>query len=127
MIFELVLSVPVGQSPLGPDAESAYLGARIELPRATLYPWLEHARIDSDVYAFQEDGPITRATDGPLETRNRAGLRGRVRLPWGLSFEGEGIVEHVDGFGFDPDVTRTNWRLAGSIVYRAIDAHVLAL
>jgi hypothetical protein len=68
-----------------------------------------------------------RATDNPAETRNRFGVRARVRLPLGLSLEGEGIVEHVARFGFDPHSSRTNWRLAASVVYRAIDEHLLAL
>jgi hypothetical protein len=110
----------VAGAPLGPDATSIFLGGRIALTCATLFPWLEVARADSDGYAFTHLGPIERTVNGPAESRYRLGSRARVPLTHGVAVEAEGLVEHVVGFGFEPGVSRTNARLAVALLWQPI-------
>jgi hypothetical protein len=108
----------VAGSPLGPDARSLYVAARIPRPYATLYPWIEYATLASDTYAFEVDGPITLATHGPHEFRYRLGARARIRLPYDLSLEPEVAAEHVSQLAFTSE-SRNNVRLGVGLVYRA--------
>ena len=39
-------------SPLGPDAQALFIGARIERGVGTLYPWIELARFSSDLFTY---------------------------------------------------------------------------
>lgn len=104
-------------SPLGPDAQSVYVGARMALGTATFYPWVELAKLRSDTYEFIVDGPINRTSLGPAETRYRAGLRSRLRLDAGLWIESEALFERVGTFAFEPGASRNNAGLTATIVW----------
>jgi hypothetical protein len=112
-------------APLGPDTQAMFVGGRIELPGATLLPWLELARLSSDTYTFVVDGPIERQTAGTPEDRYRAGARVRFPLTRQLRGEAEGVYEHVSQLGFDPTRDRNNlgmmlvfvWQSGGFLSY----------
>jgi hypothetical protein len=108
----------VAGSPLGPDARSLYVAARVPQPWATLYPWIEVATLASDVYAFEVVGPISLVTHGPHEVRYRAGARARIALPRELSVEPELAAEHISQVAFT-SASRNNVRVGVSLVYRA--------
>jgi hypothetical protein len=108
----------VAGSPLGPDATSLYVAARISQPWGTVVPWIEVATLASDTYSFEVDGPITLASRGPREFRYRVGARARLPLPHDLSLEPEVAVEHVSQLAFTSE-SRNNVRLGVGLVYRA--------
>jgi len=104
-------------SPLGPDAESLYIGSRLRVGRWTSYPWLELARLSSDTYELITDGPINRTRVGEDEARYRVGIRARRQIQSNLWIEAETLFEHVDDYGFRPGVTRNNSGVSASIVW----------
>jgi len=105
-------------SPLGPDAQSLYVGGRIALGRVTVRPWGEVAGLSSDTYTFVDHGPITRATVGVTERRYRAGLGGRLAIRRGWILETEAIVEHVSSFAFEPGAHRNNVGATASVIWQ---------
>ncbi len=106
-------------APLGPDAKSLYASARLLFPWGDLRPWLEYARLASDVYTFEVDGPISPTKAGAHEFRYRAGARARIALRRGLTAEAEVILEHVSQLAFVPGDSANNVRLGAALVYRA--------
>lgn len=104
-------------APLGPDAESLYVGARVAWDSLTLYPWFELARVSSDTYELIVDGPINRTSRGEDEGRYRVGTRARMHLRENLWLEGEAMFEHVDDFGFESGLSRKNAGVTASIVW----------
>ncbi len=104
-------------SPLGPDAQSIFVGGRVELGWGTLKPWLEFARLSSDSYMFVPFGPIYRTGTGPSELRYRAGTTLRVPLRPNLRVEAEALFEHVTRFAFEPGAERENFGLTLSVVW----------
>lgn len=67
-------------SPLGPDSWSVFVGARLDLRRAVLWPWVEYVRRSSDHFSIAADQAIFRVSEGPAESRYRAGLRLQARV-----------------------------------------------
>jgi len=106
-------------SPLGPDAQSIFVGGRVDLGWATVKPWLEVARFSSDTYAFVEYGPIYRTSSGPSEGRYRAGALVRVPLRDELRLEVEAMFEHASSFAFEPGERRENVGLTASVIWSA--------
>src|SRR5262249_25208334 len=104
-------------APLGPDAQSFYIGGRIAFASFALYPWLELARLSSDTYEFIIDGPITRTSVGEDEGRYPVGTRARVSLRTNLWLEAEALFEHVDDFAFRSGDTRNHGGASASIVW----------
>ena len=105
-------------SPLGPDAQSAFGGGRIELGWATLQPWLEVARLSSDTYELVEDAGISRVGEGVNEFRYRGGGRLSLPIERGLRVEVEAAFEHVSAADFVPGARRENFGGAISLVWR---------
>lgn len=108
----------IAGAPLGQDARSFYLGARVAHPRGTLYPWVEAATATSDMFGFMVYGPIFPTERGVTETRLRAGSRLRVPLAHGVTAEAEALVEHVERVGFEVGRSRVNGRLAVGVVWQ---------
>lgn len=108
----------VGGSPLGPNAKSLFVGGRVPVRGTLLYPWFERATLESDDYAFFEDGPITQVSRGPRELRTRAGVNARVKLPHGLWLEPQLLAEYVNQLGFQRGTERWNGRVAVDVVWR---------
>jgi hypothetical protein len=104
-------------APLGPDAESFYLGARLSFDRFALSPWLELARLSSDSYEFIVNGPINRISSGEDEARYRLGTRVLVPLHDGLWLDGDAAFERVDDFAFEAGAGRNNVGLTASIIW----------
>lgn len=109
----------VAGAPLGPDAKSLYTSVRLPFAWGELRPWLEYARLASDTYLFEVDGPISLTRPGAHEFRYRAGARARIALRHALSAEAEVIVEHVSQLAFAAGDTANNVRLGVALVYRA--------
>jgi hypothetical protein len=104
-------------APLGPDSESLYARAHLDLDAVHLYPWTELARLSSDVYELVAYGPINRIARGEDETRYRVGAHIRVPLRANLRIEGDVLFEHVDDFGFVSGAARNNAGVSASIVW----------
>jgi hypothetical protein len=104
-------------SALGPDSQSFYVGARIELDGAALYPWVELVQSRSDVYQFVEYGPILRTTQGIDEGRYRLGVRGRVFLRTNQWLECETFFERIDDLGFQSSAQRNNAGISATMVW----------
>ena len=105
-------------SPLGPDAQAVFAGARIELGWGTALPWLELARLASDTYTFVDHGPILRTGTGVSEVRYRAGTRVRLPLERGLRAEVEARFEHVAREAFEPGAHRDNVGATASVIWQ---------
>lgn len=97
----------IAGAPLGPSSTAAFVGARVDLDGARLWPWLELADQSSDLYAFGT-GPIVRTKDLPDERRARGGLRAAVDLAPDLRVELSGLAERVTTADFIPGHTRWN-------------------
>jgi hypothetical protein len=107
-------------SPLGPDAQGVFAGARIELWFATMFPWVELIRSHSDDYEFVHLGPIYRAKIGVTERRYRIGTRMRAEGPYQLRLELEGFVEHVRAFDFESAAAfRNHFGFRASVLWEA--------
>jgi hypothetical protein len=104
----------VGGSPLGPDAKSIYVRARVW----HVEPWFERASVGSGEYLFVENGPITLVRPGRHEFRTRLGADARFRLGHDVFVEPHAAVERVENFGFQRGTTRWNGRLAVDVVWR---------
>lgn len=104
-------------APLGPDAESFYVGGRVAFASFTLYPWLEFARLSSDTYEIIPYGPINRTLVGEDEVRYRIGSRVRVPIRSNLWLEAEAVFEHIDDFAFQSGVGRNNGDVTASVVW----------
>ena len=111
-------------APLGPDSWSLYATARLDLPHhVALSPWFEWARLSSDLYDAIVHGPIFVVTHGVPETRERAGLRGRILLPHALRVDAEAIYEHVQSFAFVTGATRNNVDFRATLVWTPLLRH----
>jgi hypothetical protein len=104
-------------SPLGPDATSFYLGARIGAGALTVFPWIEYATLSSDTYVFEPYGPIDRLTSGPNESRYRLGTRARLFIRDDVRIEPEIAFERVQTLAFTPGSQRTNAGFAVSLTW----------
>jgi len=100
-------------SPLGPDAQSVYVGART----AKVQPWAELVRFSSDAYTFVVDGPILHTARGVAEWRYRLGARAQVPVRPGLVVDARGWVEHVENLAFEPGQRRENLGLIAALVW----------
>jgi hypothetical protein len=100
-------------SPLGPDAQAVYAGAR----RGWVRPWAEVVRFGSDEYRFVVDGPILHETRGVAEWRYRLGATSEVPLERHVSLQAQGWVEHVENLAFSAGARRENLGLIASLVY----------
>jgi hypothetical protein len=100
-------------SPLGPDAESLYVGARTGL----VQPWAELVRSSSDTYNFIVDGPILHETRGVAEWRYRVGARTQVPVRKGVALGVQGWFEHVENLAFESGQRRENLGLIGTLVW----------
>jgi hypothetical protein len=113
-------------SPLGPDAQSLFGGARLELGWSSILPWIEIARLSSDSYTFTVDGPIERAAKGVAEYRTRGGARWRWPVEPFVRLELEVTLEHVAAAGFEPGARENNLGIAGTVVWQPGGAGLLA-
>jgi hypothetical protein len=104
-------------APLGPDAQSLFVGGRIPVNEITFSPWLELARLSSDTYAFIPYGPIDRIAAGEDEARYRLGARVRLPVRRDVHVEVEAVIEHIDDFGFAPGATRNSGSGSAAIVW----------
>lgn len=104
-------------SPLGPDAQSLFAGARLDLGAITVLPWAELARLSSDTYTFVVHGPITRSTHGVAEVRYRAGARLRRALPHAALVELEASWERVIAPAFEPGARATDVSASASLIW----------
>jgi hypothetical protein len=104
-------------APLGPDAESFYVGGRLGLGRITIFPWVELARLSSDTYEIVPYGPINRIANGEDEVRYRIGSRLRVSVQPNLWVDTEVMFERVDDLAFESGATRNGGSVATSIVW----------
>jgi hypothetical protein len=100
-------------SPLGPDAQAVYAGAR----RGWVRPWAELVRFGSDEYTFVVDGPIVHETRGVAEWRYRLGAMSEVPLERHVWLQAQGWVEHVENLAFSAGARRENLGLIASLVY----------
>jgi hypothetical protein len=100
-------------SPLGPDAQSVFVGARTRV----VQPWVEVVRFSSDTYKFVADGPIVHETRGVAEWRYRVGARAQAPLCAGVELGVQGWFEHVENLAFERDGRRENLGLIGSLVW----------
>jgi hypothetical protein len=100
-------------SPLGPDAQSVWAGARC----GTVRPWAEVVRFGSDTYGFVVDGPILHETRGVAEWRYRLGASLHAQVNEHVWAEAQVWVEHVENLGFTEGARRENLGLITSLVY----------
>ncbi|MBV8761318.1 MAG: hypothetical protein JO257_28735, partial [Deltaproteobacteria bacterium] len=100
-------------SPLGPDAQSVYVGAQ----RGLVRPWAELVRFSSDTYKFIAEGPILHEARGEAEWRYRLGATTEVPIRPGLVADGRAWVEHVEHLGFVVGQRRENVGLTASLVW----------
>ena len=105
-------------SPLGPDAQAVFAGARIEFGWGTVLPWLEVARLASDTYMFDDHGPIIRTSEGVSEVRYRAGTRVRLPIGRGVRAEVEARFEHVAREAFELGAHRDNVGATASVIWQ---------
>lgn len=105
-------------SPLGPDSWSVYASARIDLQRASFWPWVEWARAASDLYDAIDFGPINLVAHRPSEDRWRIGARSRVPLPPGLTVDIGVVYQHVTTYAFTPGATRDNGGVEAALVWQ---------
>ena len=104
-------------APLGPDSWSLYASFRVDLPRMTLWPWFEWARLASDSWNAVEHGPIELVRRGVDEDRYRIGVRLRIPLGPRLRFEAAALYERVESFAFDPGSAHQNGGLDATLVW----------
>jgi hypothetical protein len=90
---------------------------RVDLRRATLYPWFEYVRSASDHYSAIDFGPINRISVGVAESRVRFGIRVRTSLPHSLRLEARLLYEHVESLGFSPGASRDNGGVEAMLVW----------
>jgi hypothetical protein len=100
-------------SPLGPDARSLYVSARIR----NLRPWFELVQLRNRMIEYIEYGPITPKSAGEDEGRYRVGVRADFALPRYLTLEVEAMYEHVDDYAFEPHATRNNGGVRATLVW----------
>src|SRR5207248_6458510 len=104
-------------SPLGPDTWSVFAQGRFDTAAASFAPWVEVARLSSDVYTATESGPVERIRTGPAEKRLRGGLAASLPLRERISLRVEGFAERVFTAGFDPASTAFNAGLAATLIW----------
>jgi len=107
-------------TPLGPDSWSLYVTARIDLRRASLWPWIEWAQLASDHYQEIFQGPILVTAHGISESRWRFGARTRVTLRPDLRIEGRAIYEHIASYAFVPGASRDNGGIEIDVVWNGL-------
>jgi hypothetical protein len=107
-------------SPLGPDAESIFVRAKVPARTAMVYPWLEAIRISSDTYTFVEYGPISPVTRGVTEYRGRLGASARIPVSSWWSIRADAAVETVHSAGFEAGRNETNYELSAALIWQPI-------
>jgi hypothetical protein len=100
-------------SPLGPDAQSMYVGGR----RGVIQPWAEVVRFSSDKYTFIEFGPILHTTQGVAEWRYRVGARTVVPIRPDLEVDAQAWFEHVEHLAFVVGQRRENVGVIAALVW----------
>ena len=100
-------------SPLGPDAQSVYIGAR----RGLVMPWGEMVRFSSDTYTFVVDGPILHDTRRVAEWRYRVGAHAVVPVRRGMWVDAQLWGEHVQNASFVDGARRENVGLIAALVW----------
>jgi hypothetical protein len=100
-------------SPLGPDAQAVYIGAR----RGYAQPWAEVVRFSSDTYQFIVDGPILHTARGVAEWRYRIGVHGVVPVRRGMWVDAQLWGEHVEHASFVDGARRENVGLTAALVW----------
>ena len=105
-------------SPLGPDAQALFVGARIDRGVGSLYPWVELDRFSSDLYSYDFHQPIDRLVEGVAEYRFRAGLRLRTPITHELRIDTEAILEQVDNLAFVQNSIRGNGGFTMTLVWQ---------
>lgn len=100
-------------SPLGPDAQSVWAGAR----RGIVRPWAELVRLGSDTYKLIADGPILHEARGVAEWRYRLGATAQVPVRPHVWAGAQGWVEHVENLAFAAGARRENLGVIASVVY----------
>ena len=104
-------------SPLGPDTLSAFAQGRFDTDAASFAPWVEVARLSSDVYTATESGPVVRIRKGPAEKRLRGGIQASAPLRERVLLRVEGFAERVFTAGFDPATAAFNAGVMASLVW----------
>jgi hypothetical protein len=104
-------------SPLGPDAVSIAVQARLNFDWGTAFPSIELVRFSSDSYTFFDYGPILHTARGPAEVRSRLGARVRLPIRDDAWLDVDTKLEHVDGFSFEPSTRRNNVAISVSAVW----------
>jgi hypothetical protein len=100
-------------SPLGPDAQAVYAGAR----RGLVRPWAEVVRFGSDDYMFVVDGPIVHESRGVAEWRYRLGAQSEVQLDRHDGLGVQAWVEHVENVAFVRGMRRENLGVLATFVW----------
>lgn len=95
-------------SPLGPNAWSGFLGLRVDLRRAMLWPWFEYVRRSSDQYSCPYHQSCFRTAAGVAESRYRVGLNGQFRPRQGMRVDLRAFAELVTTSAFMPGRTDGN-------------------
>ena len=102
-------------SPLGPDTWSVFAQGKVDTSIARFAPWVEMARLSSDVYTATETGPVERIRSGPAEKRLRGGMHASVALREKVLLRVDGFAERIFTAGFDPAATAVNAGVMASL------------
>src|SRR5205807_1641035 len=82
-------------TPLGPDATSFWVQADLQMPGATISPWVEWLRFGSATFGSDQEHGVFVTSLGPIEHRQRLGADFTTQLPNSLSLSGGVFGERV--------------------------------
>ncbi len=105
-------------SALGPDGTSLWIQADLRFGAFQVSPWVEWLRFVSDQYDTTDSRGVFVTAKGPMEHRQRLGIRLEVKLSPSWSARADAFGERIGNADFAVGATRYSGGATASLTYR---------